>query len=83
MKVGAGGVTALANGSYHCTTFELLSLFHLDPLEVGITCFVSVAVLDDNETAEISRSTGESHPAVGGCTNLGSLGRRQVEAFVT
>ena len=56
MKVGAGGITALANRSDNRTTFDLFALFHLDPLEVGVAGLVPAIMFDNNEAAEISRT---------------------------
>jgi len=83
MKVGAGGVAALADRSDDRAPFDLLALFYLDPLEVGVAGLVPAIMFDNNEAAEISRTAGEADPTVGSCTNLGSLGRGQVEALVT
>jgi len=83
MKVGAGGITALANRSDNRTTFDLFALFYLDPLEVGVAGLVPAIMFDNNEAAEISRTAGKGHPAVSSGPNLGSLGRGQVEPLVT
>lgn len=83
MKVGAGGITTLANGSDNRTPLDLFALFYLDPLEVGVAGLVPAVMLDNNEAAEISRTAGKSHAAVSSGTNLGPLRRGQVEALVT
>jgi len=66
VKVGASGISALTNRSNHCTTFELLALVHTHALEVGVARLVPISVFDNDEAAEISRTTGKSHPTVGG-----------------
>jgi len=82
VKVGAGGVAALADRSDHRSTFELFALCHLDPLEVGITCFISVAVLNYYQATEITRTASEAHATICCYSDLGSLGCRQVQALV-
>jgi len=80
VEVRAGSVAALADRAHESTASDLFTLLNLDALEMREARFPAVSVVDDNQAAETSRTSGEDDSAIGCCSNRSPCRRRKVDA---